>query len=406
MSNRILQRRRTPNAFILGGGVMGLCAAVELISLARRLRLRPRIRVYEAGAFGGGPADRSAAPRCQLWLHRLGTIYAQTQAAVCLELQRSTRRLRHLAPAAFRDPLALAIEAADEPLPATEAFRTLGVWHAPVSRDLVHQWLPGVRLPDGCRVYRTRDGVIDVRLLGYILALEARRRGIELVRQGVRSLGLQGDSVRSLVLDDGERVDVAPGDTVVLACGARIRPLLAGAGLDVPGLRHFQSHLVATTTFGIPALLALLRGGVNCVPHGQADGRLVNIFGNSAREELPQACDGAPLRTDPRAIARLCREVEEVFGLRILADQLICWPAVKTEIVLEGFRSQAHHARRVPGTANLWMAIPGKLSQAAAAAQDLATKIVRESLPGDFARPIWETAPHQTRASLDLPEVA
>jgi anti-anti-sigma factor len=393
-------RIRTLGALIVGGAIMGLLAAIELVSLARRLGLRPRIRVYESGAFGGGSHDHTSAPRCQLWLHRQGTIYAQTQPAVCRELQRSTARLRELAPDAFHDPLALAVEAEPGPVPAAEAFRILGVWHEPVARETVHRWLPGVRLPDGCQVYRVQDGTIDLKLLGYTLALEARRLGIDLVHQGVHSIGLRGDRVRSLVLDEGGWVDVAPDEVVVLTCGARIRPLLAGAGLAVPGLRHFRSHLVANTC-GIPALLALLPGGVNCVPHYQADGHIVNIFGNSGRDELPPESDGEPLRSDPRAIDRIIHDVEEAFGLRIPADPLT-WPAVKTEIVLDGVRSQAHHARRVAGITNLWVAIPSKMSQSAACAKDLAIRILRESLPGDIARPIWEAALPECRpASRD-----
>jgi hypothetical protein len=32
---------------------------------------------------------------------------------------------------------------------------------------------------------------------------------------------------------------------------------------------------------GIAALVAVLRGGANCIPHELANGRLLNIFGDS-----------------------------------------------------------------------------------------------------------------------------
>lgn len=399
MKIKTTPRVQGPRVFIVGGGVAALSAAIELHCLARRMGLRLDVQVFEAGAFGGGPGDRSAAPRCQGWLHRQGTIYAPTQPAVSLALQRSTRRLRQLAPDAFRDPLALAVVNPAAGRLDPEALRVLGVWHEPVPADLVHAWFPALRLPDGCAIYRVGDGTFDVRLLGMALAMQARRREVRLVRRGVRSLALRGDSVRALTLDDSDQVVVGPADVVVLACGARMRPLLADAGLRVPGLRLFRSHLVATDAFGLPAILACLRGGVNCIPHELAAGTLLNVFGDSGRDELPPESDNEPLHTDAAAVDRICREVEADLGLKIPTDRRLAWPAVKTEIVAEGIRSQAHHARLVPGVSNLWMAIPGKLSQAAACARDLAAKIVRESLQDEIARPIWEPLPTQLDAS-------
>src|SRR5262245_17903414 len=91
---------------IVGGGIMGLMAALDLARLADRLDLDVGIRVYEQGAFGGGGADYVAGPRCQLWLHTDGQLYVRDQPTVSLALQQSTRRLRHLAPHAFNEPLA------------------------------------------------------------------------------------------------------------------------------------------------------------------------------------------------------------------------------------------------------------------------------------------------------------
>ena len=70
------------------------------------------------------------------------------------------------------------------------------------------------------------------------------------------------------------------------------RPLLAGVGVTVPGLRVFRSHLVASPAFALPALLAVLDGGVNAVPHVQAGGQPLNIFGNSHRSEMPPETGG------------------------------------------------------------------------------------------------------------------
>src|SRR5207244_9569432 len=105
----------------------------------------------------------------------------------------------------------------------------------------------------------------------------------------------------------GGAVPVAADDVIVFACGANIRPLLRTAGIVVPGLRVCVSHLVASDRVGIRSLLAVLRGGVNVVPHEQADGRVLDVFGNSGRAELPPEDDGKPLRVDPAAVARICR---------------------------------------------------------------------------------------------------
>jgi glycine/D-amino acid oxidase-like deaminating enzyme len=387
-------------AFIVGGGVMGLMAAIELARLSRLLGTRLEIFVFEAGAFGGGPGDRTAARRCQLWIHTEGTIYASTQPAVSLALQCSTRHLRRLVPYAFRFPLALAIETAGMPKHTGDCFRVLGITHEPVPGVLVHDWFPALNFPAGAHVFRVRDGTIDLRLLGHGLTAHARRVGIRLVRQGIRRFDLHAGQVCALHAERGGKVKVSPHDVVVLACGAQMRPLLTNAGIRLPGLRLFRSHLVASDAFGIPALLAFLQGGVNCVPHDMADG-LVNIFGNSARTELPPESDREPVQSDATAIAKLCAEVEANFGLRIPSNRL-AWPAVKTEIVLEGVRSQAHHARLITGISNLWMAIPGKLSQTAACAMDLAAKILREGLGTNIARPIWESQPVEESTPLTI----
>ena len=70
--------------------------------------------------------------------------------------------------------------------------------------------------------------------------------------------------------------------------------------------------------------------------------------------------------------------------------QLLAWPGVKTEIVGEGSHSQAHHACRVRSLSNAWIAVPGKLSQAAACAQDLARKLIHQWIGRPVARSIWE----------------
>lgn len=373
--------------FVVGGGIMGLLVAIGLMRLARRLHLSLLVRVFEAGAFGGGADDRTAGPRSHLWLHSDGQFYARTQPGVCLALQHSTQRLRHLVPAAFTSPLALAFDLEGD---LGAFYEALGVWHQRVPATVVQAWFPHLRLPAGVEIYRVRDAVIDLRTLAYGLVQQARRLGIEFVQQGVGGLEIQGETTRALVLRDGTRVAVTPDDQVVLACGAHIRPLLATTGLHVLGLRLFQSNLVASAALGLQAIFTV-SGGVNIVCHDDGQ-QVLNVLGNAHRAELAPETDGHPLQPDPESVAQVCHDTEAFFGLRVPRDGLLSWCGVKCEIVPPaGMRSQAHHACLIPGCDNTWVVIPGKLSQAASAGEDLARKLIRRHLGDPFAWPLWET---------------
>lgn len=381
--------RRTVN--IVGGGILGLCIAIMLALNSRRLGLPIDVRVFEAGAYGGGRSDRTASCRCQCWLHFQGTLYAQRQPHVAHELQRSTALLKKWAPAAFRHPLAFAIERKESEPPADECFRVLGIDHQPVPVELLKTWFSPVSLPEGAKVWRVQDGTIDLRLLGYGLKARAQRLGVELVRERVVRLQTAGeDRISKLRLANGETMSVGSDDAVVLSCGAGIRPLLGQVGVEIPGLRQFVSHLLASDAFGLRALFIALGGG-NCIPHETAEGRLLNLFGNTGRTELFPEEDGVRLQTDEQAVAQLIRDVRNEFGLEIPTGYT-AWPAVKTEIVPEGNHSQSHHAFRVAELSNCYVAIPGKLSASAACGEDMAIKIVRDVAGEEITTPIWEAA--------------
>jgi len=386
--------KNTPVGHIVGGGVMGLLAGLELEQLSRRLGLDIRLRLYEAQTFGGGLEERTSAPRSQAWLHTDGQLYAQTQPTVCLSLQESTRRLRRLAPEAFRYPPAFAVEIlASAQAEAPAAYRSLGVPHWRCSADDLRRWFPSLRLPSGTELYRVRDATIDLAILSALRVQRLRRADVSLTLQGVQRLGLKGGRVRYLICDNGERALLGEEDFVILACGASIRPLLAGAGVTIEGLRVFRSHLICSDAPRIPALVAVLKGGLTCVPHCDDEGRLLNIFGNSARNELPPEEDGKPVRANPRAIEELRHESEDWFQTPIPADALLGWAGVKTEIVGSGVRSQSSHAFRINGLENCWAAVPGKLSQTPACGLELSRHILRQRLGAGRARSIWEGNP-------------
>lgn len=374
---------------ILGNGVMACVAAIRLVTAGRALGLEPEVRIYGRSPVGGG-LHRASSPRCQMWLHRQGVIYAQTQPDVSLALQHSTRILERLAPGCARtDVPAFAVEPPGSDT-AEASFRALGIEHAPVPAPLAEAWLPGVALPEGSKVFRTRDTTLDLRWTMARLLERMRRLGVELVPQKVARLQRGPGIVSGLRGEDGTPIAVGPEDVVVVAAGTGTRPLLAASDLAVPGLRHFQSVLTAMPSPIGNRLVAVLRGGVNLVSHPVRDGRILAVFGNSRRVEIEPERDGARPEPDPREVELLRRDVAEQLGIPIEGDT--SWAGIKAEIVPpRGVRSQAFHAHVVPSADNAWIVLPGKLSQAVGAADELARGVVRERLGVAVARSCWES---------------
>lgn len=382
---------RSGTVHVVGAGAMGLLAAIELRVTGQKLGLEFSVRVHESGALGG--CRRSAAtPRCQQWLHCEGVIYASTQPGVSLALQRSTARLCELLPESIRRPLALAVDTGEGPA-ASEFFRALGVWHEPVAPDVVHAWLPGLRLPAGSRIYRTRDCTLDLTLAVHELTVRARGLGVAFESGRVTALEERGGRIRALRMDRGGLIQLGADDAVVLATGVGTRGLLAASGLTLPGLRVFRSTLVAART-GIPALIAFLRGGVNVVPHELPDGSHFNVLGDSRRREVLPDEDGLDFDAEAADVEDLCADVATRTGVVIPSSERRAWVGLKAEVVPPGeVRSQADHVLTLEEARNLWIAIPGKLSQAAGTARTLVQRIARARCEPSLARPVWECAP-------------
>ena len=376
--------RRPWTIYIVGGGPMGLMVAIELATMARQMGLHLIIYVYENAAYGGGAGDWAATIASHAWLHWDGAFYVKSQPEVSVTLQHSTRRLRELAPYAFTYPLAFTIDLEDD-LPAF--FEPLGVWYQPLDEQVARRLLArcGMRLRTGAKLVRVGDAVIDTRLLGFGLMREAQRLGVRLVHHGIAALEPQGEAIGALRLSDGETVPVAPEDHVVLACGGRIRPLLAGAGLHLPGLRLFGSQLLAAD-LGLRVLFTAIQS-VSIVPHEESGGGLVNVIGNANRRELTDE-EGRRPHPDPEVTRQTRSETEDLYGIR-LPDTLHTWLGVKAEITA-GPGSQAHHARRVPAVSNVWVCITGKLSQTAACATSVSRQLLRHLIEDPVAWPIWE----------------
>lgn len=368
---------------VVGGAVLGLLAAIELSSLARRFGIELRVRVLEPGPFGGGLSGHAATPRCQAWWHS-GAAFLN-QPDVVLTLRQSAAYFRRNFAHAFRRPFAVMI---DKDGDAAERLRVLRIPHTPISRRHFRAWLPGVSLPPRAWPYRIPDGVIRLRRLAAELVSLAGWMGVRLEHRQLSHLQVSSGRVTGLMTSGSDPLHVGRDDVVVLTCGAKARPLLRTAGLTVPGLRLFRSHLVATEELGIPSLL-MVPHGPNIVPHRLGDGRLVDVIGNTDREELFPDDDELPLRPSAAAARRVVDDAGEHFGVRI-SSNFQYWPALKTELVLDGDRSQRPHAFRVSGLSNLYMAIPGKLSAAPATACELAGRVLEDLLEEDLTASIWE----------------
>lgn len=392
------------NVHIVGGGVAGLMTALDIVTRSRQLDLNVAVKVHEAHYFGGGAGERVAGPRSHLRLHTDGQLYAKDQPNVALALQQSTRRLQKLMPfifsGVFTDPprsgLALVFDPKiDGVLSLADFYDALGIWYKPVPLGVVKTWFPVLNFQSDPDVFRIRDSVIDISLMARYLMKLCHKHGVELLRTGVERLVEKNGHVHNLLLTDGSRITVSSTDQVVLACGAEIRPLLSSIGLKLEGLNLFVSYSIASPAFHLPAILIVHSpSGVNCTPQLTTDGNLLNIFGNTNRCELGEEYDGKPLPLDHTTVDKIQYDVREGLGLTIPLDGLQSWPAIKTEIVLEGTHSQSHHTGQVTGLKNAWYVIPGKLSQAATCSYELANIMCRSlcySLDIPVARPIWDT---------------
>lgn len=377
---------------IIGGGVPALMTAIDVSELAHRLGLEVIVEIYEAEAFGGGRHEFVASSRCQLWLHRDGQLYVLDQPSVVRSLQRSTARLRALVPYAFDDPFAIVIDQPDGHRPYLDRFyRALNIPFHPIDMGVIQHWpaFSRAQFEDHAQAYGVRDGTMDLRLLSYGLSRRAAALGVRMIRQRVTHVDVAGDSVRRLVLANGETASVQPFDHTILACGPSVRPLLATAGVTIPGLRLFQSQLVATPALQIPFMF-LAHRKLHCVPHRSADGRLINIVANLHRAEISSNCDNQHLIVDEVAVEGICRDTYAILGMKIPRDARYAWAAVKMEFVQDGAWSQSHHACVVPGLQRVWLALPGKLSQSAGLSWDLARQILRSFLDDTVACSIWE----------------
>jgi hypothetical protein len=382
---------------VIGSGPAGLLAIIQLQEKSRAMGLASNCVMYGQQLFGSAADPTVAAVRCQAWCHP-GSIFAQTQPHVALSLWRaSVPVLRRLAAPAFRENipgvlLEATTGASDHP-GLEESLRAVGIPHRRLPSRVLRSFVPTIprNVLSGMVAYLTPDTVIDLPVLQWCLARKALAGGMRHVPAQVMQLvptDKTPESIAALVLSDGQSVSIAPDDEVVLACGAGIHRLLQPLGVN-PLLRFFQSHLVAAH-YDLRALLAVVGGGINAVPHPQPDGRTLAVFGNSHRREIPANTGPLAVAYNTLDVHGVCADVANVLGIDLPSDDIISWTGVKTEYVTEGNGAQGHHVARVAGLGNVWTLIPGKLTGSPAAADELARQMLSLRLGQAVSRSIWQ----------------
>ncbi len=385
---------------IIGAGQAGITLAVELCDMGATLGMPVQPIVYGRRLFGDVSDPIIAALRCQGWTHS-GALYAMSQPVTALSLWISALpRLKALAAPAIREGLpSLMLEPENlrqQQPQLVDALDAAGIPYKQVSARIVRQLLPSIprRLMSYTSAFLTPDTTVDLPLLQCCLHRCAVKGGTRFIDAHVKEVNAtaEGRAISQLILEDGRQVIVKPSDAVVFCCGAQINRMLRQLGVE-PMLRLFKSYLVATD-FDLSALVAVVGGGVNAVPHPQADGRTIAVFGNSRRIELPTSSDvrsvaGGSTGED-ECVRSVCEDVNRFFGIQLRRDRILTWPGIKTEHVIEGVRNQGYYAARVAGLQNAWQLIPGKLTGAPAAAHELARRLFSARLGDSVGRSIWE----------------
>lgn len=380
----------TPTIHIIGCGIAGLMTAFDLVAAFMSAGQPIRVVIYEPGPNTARGLEASS-PRCQMWVHS-GILWVVGAPEVTLNVRRSVARLKALAPEAFDSHLAL-VSVSPSIADATNlesSASALGVNVRSVPSAVAANWLRGkAQPPDAAHFLRTDDGTANLALLVRGLTAHLKSPYVEFVHATVQRLLTTGDRVSALQLDEGVRVQLGHEDSVVVTAGPASRPLLRRSDLAVPGLRIFQSNLASSRTAGIPFLYAAY-GTVNCVPHRQRDGDIINIIGDRGRTEVHPDEDETPRPPNAEEIGNMRELVSQDLGIATLEIDM-AWSARKAELVQPGqVRNQGHHTLLIPQTSNAWLGLPGKLSQSAAMSMDLARLIVGRALGPDTARSIWD----------------
>ena len=214
-----------PDVVIVGGGIIGVACALELVGRGASVTLLEREELA-AGASGRNqgwfvhPSDPACAPMSAVSLER----YLELIDASPVPVRFDTEPIGHLvftrnasaAPMVEEQVRAwVATGARAEALDASE----LRAVEPALTRDVAAAWLIG----QGRR--------IDPAALTVAHALRAREIGAEIRRHtGARAFTSVGDRVTGVVTDEG----VIAAGTVVLAAGPWSAPLVRPLGVDLP----------------------------------------------------------------------------------------------------------------------------------------------------------------------------
>lgn len=395
--------KRIQNIYIIGAGIAGLLSAIELRKRFSEYSV-PLENIYliESRRVGGEPSDQLASGvRCQGWLHG-GELYAYTQSVPALRIKHSAQLFRELCPEAFEPKIALSIlRESDHEVPYEQHCRLLGIRFERVTHKVATRIAPSLSssLGEGDTVYANDSCLFSLRLVNARLRSLAGKAGVKFVHATASDLQKVGGHVTRIGLGDDGQIQVGPQDVVVLACSNRIPKVLHRLGVDTP-IRSFQSQLAAVVGLTQDVMLSSVLGGPTVVPHriGQ---ELMTVLGNAKRFEIdPESHPDV----DDDLTAGILQECESHFGISVDVATVRAWVGVKAEAIHDGNQhSQDEFVMQAHPIQNVFVLLPGKLTNAPFAARDLANMLVSPYL--DVGQSIWtatDLADTALRESLQI----
>jgi glycine/D-amino acid oxidase-like deaminating enzyme len=397
MKRFVRRQKQLGRHLIIGAGPAGLWTARQLALHKHELGMAKDIFVFDGGAIGGGNHDSVSVSRCQMWQHS-GPLFSISDGQACHDLQQAKAMLTAASPQSRTEPISLIVEPAGRSVKLADCLDAAGIPYRAIERDILPCWYPALKLaPRVGAIYRTSEAVIDLRRLSFDLARQASSLGVRFVQRQVTRLVRKGDRITELRLQSGGRILVGADDVVILCASSTIRPLLATADAELPGLTVVQSHLIAAPGPELP-LIAIAGGGPTCVPQPFSN---ISVYGNSGRLTLPPDTDRQPLVVDRDEIERVRREVRAWLGIKLPTDAL-AWAGRKAEYLPPGRqRSQSMHIERHPELHQLRVVLPGKMSLAPLAGERAAQLILRDEIDRSIAQSIWEQWPAASPIARD-----
>jgi D-arginine dehydrogenase len=300
---------------ILGGGIAGLAAAIQLAA-QREPTSRPAQRVILI--------EREP----QLFQHsssRNAAIFRPLETDPALvQLAARNRELLLEYSASLLQPSGLCLVAAERGALASllATAQANNVRYQELSGPALCSrapWLDGGRARHG--LFLEDGGVMDLKKLAELLSGHAQQLGVEIVTGQEAAIELQGQQIRAVQLSSGARHEAS---SVVIAAGAWARDLGLHCARDLP-LACYRRHLVELTpSFEVDPAHPVcwdIETGVYFRPSG-------NLVLACPGDDAPHPA--VPPSVDPAAVAQLLAALPSAAPLLAQAELKRSWACLRT----------------------------------------------------------------------------